>query len=54
MAEEMYIPGAVMLLRTPEGEIIRAYGVRELGGDEPMTVDDHIRVGSNTKTMTGR
>lgn len=53
MAEEMHIPGAVMLLRTPQGEITHRYGVRELGGDDPVTVDDHIRVGSNTKTMTG-
>jgi D-alanyl-D-alanine carboxypeptidase len=53
LAEEMHIPGAVMLLRTPDGEITHTYGVRELGGDVPVTVDDHIRVGSNTKTMTG-
>ena len=53
MAAEMHIPGAVMLLRTPEGEITHAYGVRELGGDDPVTIEDHIRVGSNTKTMTG-
>ncbi len=53
MAEEMHIPGAVLLLRTPEGEFAHTYGNRELGGDDPVTLDDHIRVGSNTKTMTG-
>ena len=53
LAADMLIPGAVMLLRTPEGEFTATYGVRELGGDVPVTLDDHIRVGSNTKTMTG-
>jgi len=48
------VPGAVALLRTPGGgEITATYGVRAIGGGEPVTLDDHIRVGSNTKTMTG-
>jgi D-alanyl-D-alanine carboxypeptidase len=53
VAAEMHVPGAVMLLRTPAGEITHTYGFRELGGVDPVTVEDHIRVGSNTKTMTG-
>ncbi|WP_427016982.1 serine hydrolase domain-containing protein [Pseudarthrobacter sp. P1] len=52
-AKELLVPGAVMLLRTPAGSLTAAYGVRELGGTDPVTVDDHIRVGSNTKTWTG-
>jgi D-alanyl-D-alanine carboxypeptidase len=52
-AEQHGVPGAVLLLRTPEGEVTETYGVREFGGEDPVTLDDHIRVGSNTKTMTG-
>lgn len=52
-AEEMLVPGAVMLVRTPDGEITSAYGVTEWNGTTPVTLDDHIRIGSNTKTWTG-
>jgi D-alanyl-D-alanine carboxypeptidase len=52
-AKELGVPGAVLLLRSPEGEVTATYGVREFGGDDPVSLDDHIRVGSNTKTMTG-
>lgn len=53
-ASALGVPGAVALLRTPGGgEMTATYGVRAIGGGEPVTVDDHIRVGSNTKTMTG-
>ena len=53
MAKEMLVPGAVMLLRTPAGEIILTHGVRGLEDPTPVTADDHIRIGSNTKTWTG-
>jgi D-alanyl-D-alanine carboxypeptidase len=53
MASEMLVPGALMLLRTPEGETIIAYGRRGLDDPTPVTADDHIRIGSNTKTWTG-
>ena len=52
-AEALGQPGAVMLLRTPEGEFTATYGVTKPGGSTPVSVDDHIRVGSNTKTWTG-
>ncbi|PPG31529.1 D-alanyl-D-alanine carboxypeptidase [Pseudoclavibacter sp. RFBG4] len=52
-AEELGQPGAVMLLRTPEGEFTATYGVTSPGGSTPVSVDDHIRIGSNTKTWTG-
>jgi D-alanyl-D-alanine carboxypeptidase len=52
-AEEMLVPGAVMLIRTPDDEVTSAYGVREWDGTTPVTLDDHIRIGSNTKTWTG-
>lgn len=47
------VPGAVVLVRTPEGEYAQAYGTRVAGEDDPVTVDDHFRIGSNTKTMVG-
>ena len=53
LAGEMNVPGAVMLLRTPEGEFTATYGQRGLDDPTPVTVKDHIRVGSNTKTWTG-
>lgn len=53
LAKEMNVPGAVVLLRTPAGEYVVTYGVRSLGGTEPVTAADHIRIGSNTKTWTG-
>lgn len=52
-AAEMLVPGAVMLIRTPQGDVERAYGVTEWAGTTPVTVDDHVRIGSNTKTWTG-
>ena len=53
LADEMNVPGAVMLLRTPEGEFTVTYGQRGLDDPTPVTVNDHIRIGSNTKTWTG-
>ena len=53
LAAEMKVPGAVMLLRTPEGEFTVTYGQRGLDDPTPVTVNDHIRIGSNTKTWTG-
>jgi D-alanyl-D-alanine carboxypeptidase len=47
------IPGAVVLVRTPDGEFFEAFGTRVLGEDVPVTTDDYFRIGSNTKTMTG-
>jgi D-alanyl-D-alanine carboxypeptidase len=52
-AEDMMLPGAVLVVRTPDGELAQAYGVTEWGGSTPVTVDDRIRIGSNTKTWTG-
>lgn len=51
--EEMAVPGAVVLVRTPDGEFLDAFGTRTVGEDDPITVDDHFRIGSNTKTMVG-
>ena len=52
---EMLVPGAVVLWRTPEFVFEEAFGSRNRssGPGEPITLEDHFRVGSNTKTMTG-
>lgn len=42
-----------MLVRTPRGEITATYGMTQLGGSTPVSLDDHFRIGSNTKTLTG-
>src|SRR4051812_1749330 len=52
MAENA-IPGVVVLIRSQEqGDWSATFGTGELGKDVPMSIDDHFRVGSNTKTMT--
>lgn len=51
--QETTTPGAVVLLRQGDREYVRAFGTREYGGGDAVTVDDHFRIGSNTKTMTG-
>lgn len=53
MAVDFLLPGAVVVLRTPDAEYILTHGVRGLDDPTPVTADDHIRIGSNTKTMTG-
>ena len=50
---EMAIPAAIVLARTPDGTWTAAFGTREIGVDDPVTTQDHFRIGSNTKTMTG-
>jgi D-alanyl-D-alanine carboxypeptidase len=47
------IPGAVVLVRSATEQWTQAFGTGTIGEDDPMTLDDHFRVGSNTKTMTG-
>ncbi len=46
-------PGAVVLFRTPNREYPQAFGTRGIGSEDPITIDDYFRIGSNTKTMTG-
>ncbi|XAS68818.1 serine hydrolase domain-containing protein [Micrococcaceae bacterium Sec5.7] len=52
-AKDLLVPGAVMLLRTPQGDVTFTYGVTSAGGTTPVSLDDHIRIGSITKTWTG-
>src|SRR5438034_4675543 len=51
-AKELLIPGAVVLLRTPQGEFMVTYGTTSLGATTPPSADTHFRIASNTKTMT--
>jgi len=54
LMSELMVPGVVVAVRTPEETWRQAFGRRTLATDaEPVTVDDHFRIGSNTKTMTG-
>jgi D-alanyl-D-alanine carboxypeptidase len=51
-AKELLIPGAVVLLRTPQGEFTAIYGTTLLGVTNPPSAHTHFRIASNTKTMT--
>ncbi|MDX3538457.1 serine hydrolase [Streptomyces sp. MB09-01] len=51
-AKKMMVPGAVVLLRTPQGTFRALVGTTELGTTAPPTTGDHFRIASNTKTMT--
>ena len=51
-ARELMIPGAMILLRTPQGEFTATYGSTMLGTASPPSADTHFRIASNTKTMT--
>jgi len=51
-ARELMIPGAIVLLRTPQGEFTVAYGTTQLGTTNPPTAETSFRIASNTKTMT--
>jgi D-alanyl-D-alanine carboxypeptidase len=51
-ARALLIPGAVILLRTPQGDFTAAYGTTKLGTMSRPTADTSFRIASNTKTMT--
>jgi D-alanyl-D-alanine carboxypeptidase len=53
LAKELLVPGAAMMLRTPQGDVRLTYGVTSAGGSTSVSLDDHIRIGSVTKTWTG-
>lgn len=52
LAAELGVPGAMVLLSTPQGEIAIGYGTTELGTTRAPRADTHFRAASNTKTMT--
>lgn len=51
-ARELLVPGAVVLLRTPQGEFKLTYGTALLGTTSPPRADTRFRIASNTKSMT--
>jgi D-alanyl-D-alanine carboxypeptidase len=50
---EAAAPGAIVGVRTPDGTWTKAFGVADTATGAAMTVDDHVRIGSVTKTLTG-
>jgi D-alanyl-D-alanine carboxypeptidase len=51
-AKKLLVPGAVVLLRTPQGTFRATVGTTRLGTADPPATGDHFRIASNTKTMT--
>lgn len=51
-AKEFWVPGAMILLRAPQGEFEVSYGTTLLGAASPPQADTYFRIASNTKTMT--
>jgi len=52
LARELLLPGAMVLLHTPQGDYAIGYGTTELGKSDVPNARTHFRAGSNTKTMT--
>ncbi|MFX0575344.1 serine hydrolase domain-containing protein [Nocardia nepalensis] len=53
LMKDNVIPGAVVLVKSPkQGNWTATFGTRAIDQNEPMSVDDYFRIGSNTKTMT--
>ena len=53
LSAKIKLPGALVLLMTPQGNVVFGYGTTELGTTLPPRADTHFRAASNTKTMTG-
>lgn len=51
-ARKLLVPGAVVLLRTPQGTFEAKVGATDLSGHTPPDAGTHFRIASNTKTMT--
>src|SRR5580693_6654898 len=51
-AAELRVPGALVMLRTPQGEFTAAYGTTTLGAQILPKPDTQFRIASITKTMT--
>jgi CubicO group peptidase (beta-lactamase class C family) len=52
LVKDLMVPGAMVLLRTPQGDLVFGSGTTELGVKSPPRADTHFRIASNTKTMT--
>jgi D-alanyl-D-alanine carboxypeptidase len=51
-AKDLLLPGALVVLRTPQGDFAFSYGATALGGKTLPRSGTHFRAASNTKTMT--
>src|SRR5437868_14051949 len=51
-AKELLVPGAVVLLRTPQGEFTVTHGTTRLGTMSPPRADTRFRIASNTKSRS--
>ncbi|WP_405678735.1 beta-lactamase family protein [Streptomyces sp. NBC_00868] len=51
-AKKLMVPGAVVLLRTPQGTFRAITGTTQRGTAEPPDSGDRFRIASDTKTMT--
>jgi CubicO group peptidase (beta-lactamase class C family) len=49
-ARQLLVPGAVVVLRTPQGAFTATYGTTMLGAATSPGGDTHFRIASNTKT----
>ncbi len=52
LARDLKVPGAMVVLRTPQGTFDAAVGTTDLTAQTPPSADTHFRIASNTKTMT--
>ncbi|GIF91126.1 serine hydrolase domain-containing protein [Catellatospora chokoriensis] len=50
--KQMLVPGAVVLVCTPQGSHAVLSGTLQRGAQTPPATGTHFRIGSNTKTMT--
>ena len=51
-ARDLLVPGAMALVRVPQGEFVVTHGATARGGDTPPGPDTRFRIGSVTKSMT--
>jgi D-alanyl-D-alanine carboxypeptidase len=51
-AKKLTVPGAVVVVRTPQGRVVAGVGTTQIGGGTPPAANTHFRIASNTKTMT--
>ena len=52
MGRDALVPGVMVLLRTPQGEVVATAGTTELGAQTLPDPGTHFRIASITKTMT--
>jgi D-alanyl-D-alanine carboxypeptidase len=52
LAVDLKVPGAVVVIRTPQGTVEVGVGTTDLAAHTPPDAHTHFRIASNTKTMT--